>query len=74
MQHGTRGAPVRLTAHGDEPSIVTVSVANQGPAIAPDRIGGLFNAMKGSPDDDDRRHALDALRCTHYLSWSDTRA
>jgi len=56
MQHGSRNAPIKLTACGDEPSMVTVSVTNEGPPIPSEQIGGLFKAMKGSPDDRDRRH------------------
>lgn len=42
--------------HGDQADTVTVSVANQGPPIPPERLGGIFDAMKGESDGGDRRH------------------
>ena len=56
IQHGSRNAPIMLTACGDASSVVRVSVTNEGPPIPPEQIGGLFKAMKDSPNDRDRRH------------------
>ncbi len=56
MQHGSHTAPITLSARGDQPGVVTVSVTNEGPPIPADQIGGLFNAMKGSAKGRDRRH------------------
>lgn len=56
MHHGSRNGPITLTARGDEPSVVTVSVANEGQPIPAEQIGGLFRAMKGSANGRDRRH------------------
>ena len=55
MEHGLKDAPIRLAARGQERSVVTVSVTNEGPPIPRDQIGGLFNAMK-SLKGHDRRH------------------
>ena len=56
VEHGSRGTPVRVTARGDGPRMVTVSVSNAGPPIPPEQIGGLFDAMKGGVSVRDRRH------------------
>ena len=55
IQHGSGDSPIMLTALGNDPSAVTVSVTNTGPAIPADQIGGLFSAMKGLKGHD-RRH------------------
>ena len=56
VQHGSRNAPIRIEASGDQPDWVVVSVRNDGPAIPADRIGGIFGAMKGGEASRDRRH------------------
>lgn len=56
VQHGSRNALVTVTARGDADGMVTVSVANQGPPIPRDQLGGIFDAMKGNADASDRRH------------------
>ena len=56
VQHGLRNGPITVAACGDDPQTVTVSVTNEGAPIRADQIGGLFEAMKGSPNDGDRRH------------------
>jgi len=43
-------------ARGDDPSVVTVSVTNEGPPIPRDQIGGLFDAMKSNTNVRDGRH------------------
>jgi signal transduction histidine kinase len=56
VQHGTRDGLIRVAACGDEPGTVTVSVANEGPAIPHDRIAGIFDAMKETGSGEDRQH------------------
>ena len=56
VQHGSRDTPIALAACGDDASLVTVSVTNQGPPIPQDQIGGLFKAMKGGGEVRDRHH------------------
>jgi signal transduction histidine kinase len=56
MQHGSRSGVITVTARGDNLGAVTVAVRNEGPPIPPDRIDGLFEAMKGDSPDRDRRH------------------
>jgi signal transduction histidine kinase len=56
VQHGSQTAPIRVAARGDVSGKVTVSVANEGPPIPRDQISGIFDAMKGQPDNSDRRH------------------
>jgi signal transduction histidine kinase len=56
LQHGSRHAPVTITARGDQAECVVVAVSNLGPPIPADRIGGIFGAMKGSGATRDRRH------------------
>ena len=56
LQHGSHDAPISITARGDQPERVVVSISNVGPPIPADRIGGIFNAMKGSSASRDRRH------------------
>jgi signal transduction histidine kinase len=55
VQHGSKTDPVRITANGEHPDKVVVSISNVGPPIPPDQIGGIFDAMKGSAGGD-RRH------------------
>jgi len=59
VHHGTPGAPIDIEAHGSGDELV-ISVRNQGPAIATDRIGKIFDGMKelGAPRDGDRRQHL----------------
>ncbi len=47
IQHGARRVPIRVTVSGQDQETVTIEVTNKGHAIAGDRIGGLFGAMKG---------------------------
>ena len=56
LHHGSRHAPVRITVRGDQAECVVVAVSNLGPPIPADRIGGIFDAMKGSAATRDRRH------------------
>ena len=56
MEHGSDEAPITLMARGDDPSVVTVSVTNEGPPIPRDQIGGLFDAMKSNTNVRDGRH------------------
>ena len=57
VHHGTAGTPIEIEATGSRDELV-ISVRNQGPAIAPDRIARLFDGMKamGAPRGHDRRH------------------
>ena len=56
IQHGARNSPIRIAARGEASEMVTVSIANEGPPIPPDEIGGLFDAMKENSSNRDRRH------------------
>ena len=56
VQHGLPNTPIEVTAEGDDPKMVKVSVTNEGPAIPRDQIGGLFDAMKSNARGNDRRH------------------
>jgi len=56
VQHGSRSAPIKVVARGDASGVVTVAVANEGPPIPRDQLGGIFDAMKGQSDTSDRRH------------------
>jgi signal transduction histidine kinase len=57
VHHGTAGEPIEMEADGSAEELV-VSVRNQGPAIATEEIGRLFDGMKamGAPRAHDRRH------------------
>jgi signal transduction histidine kinase len=59
VHHGAQGAPIEIEAHGSAQELV-ISVRNQGPAIAPDQIGRIFDGMKalGASHDGDRRQHL----------------
>lgn len=59
VHHGTSGAPIDIEAHGSAEALV-ISVRNQGPAIAADQIGRIFDGMKGlgAPRGGDRRQHL----------------
>lgn len=56
-QHGSDKAPIVVEAHGHDREI-EIGVQNEGPAIPPDELEGIFNAMKRSTGDRsrDRRH------------------
>ena len=56
VQHGSKSTPIKVEARSEGPGKVAVSVANQGPPIPSDQIGGIFDAMKGGSNHDDRRH------------------
>ena len=49
LQHGERGAPVRLELDGDDPAMIVACVSNRG-ELPQDRIAGLFEPFKGSHD------------------------
>ena len=59
VYHGTDGAPIEIVADGSAEELV-ISVRNQGPAIAADQIGRIFEGMKelGVPRAGDRRQHL----------------
>ena len=56
VQHGSPNALIRVTASGEQPQLVTVSITNEGRPIPRDQIGGLFDAMKSDSNGRDRRH------------------
>jgi signal transduction histidine kinase len=56
VQHGSHTAPVKVVARRDASGMMTLSVANEGPPIPPEQVGGIFNAMKGNSNAADRRH------------------
>ncbi|GJG85515.1 two-component sensor histidine kinase [Gemmatimonadetes bacterium T265] len=45
VQHGGRGTPVTVDVRGDATEAV-IAVHNDGPAIPPDQLDGIFNPMK----------------------------
>lgn len=47
VQHGAHRTPIRVAASGQDDETVTIDVTNAGHAIPTDRIGGLFDPMKG---------------------------
>lgn len=57
VHHGSHGTPIEIEVDGSIEELV-ISVRNQGPAIAPDQIGQIFEGMKaiGAPRGQDRRH------------------
>jgi signal transduction histidine kinase len=56
VQHGDATAPIAITAEGTGDA-VTITVHNQGPAIAPERLRHLFDGMTGQASEHrDRRH------------------
>lgn len=56
-QHGSEKAPIMVEAHGHDRE-VEILVQNEGPAIPPDQVGQIFQAMKrtGGSTSRDRRH------------------
>ena len=46
VHHGIDGAPIELEADGSSGEVVVISVRNQGPAIAVDRMARLLDGMK----------------------------
>ncbi len=48
LQHGARHAPVRVSVSGDDRTVV-LAVENQGPAIAPELMPGLFEPFFRGP-------------------------
>lgn len=59
VHHGASGTPIDIDAHGSAEELV-ISVRNQGPAIPADRIGRIFDGMKGlgAPRGGERRQHL----------------
>ena len=56
VQHGDAKAPITITARGGGEA-VSITVHNQGPPIAPERLQHLFEGMNGHVSDRrDRRH------------------
>ena len=47
VQHGTKGSPVTVDIRGGEAE-VAIAIHNDGPAIPPDLLNGIFNPMKSA--------------------------
>ena len=68
IQHGARGAPIRVTVSGQDEATVTIEVENKGRVIPSDRISGLFVAMKGDGRERaGRRHLGLGLYIVHRI-------
>ncbi|MGE5100829.1 MAG: sensor histidine kinase [Deltaproteobacteria bacterium] len=57
VQHGHQNTPVEIITVGDDPTVVTLTVRNQGPAIPPQRRFSIFDPLNRTPAATDRDQA-----------------